>query len=186
MFVPEAVELVRDDEGGIVYHPPCVPVAEQRRGFDELCTAVVWRSQQRPMYDRIVDVPRLMASVALDDPACPPCLVGLLAAACAVAPAPYTRAGLNLYRNGGDSVAMHGDRVHELTPGCPIAIVSLGAPRDMLIRPRQGGGALRVCLAPGSVLVMSRLSQTTHLHGIPKTSQAAGARISVAFRGRRC
>ena len=136
------------------------------------------------MYDRIVDVPRLMASVALNDPDRPPCIDAALAAVRAVAPAPYTRVGLNLYRGGRDSVAMHNDRIHDLAPGQPIAILSLGAARDMLIKPKRGGSAQRVRLAPGSVLVMSHAAQRTHDHGIPKCSAPLGPRISLAFRVR--
>ena len=98
--------------------------------------------------------------------------------------APYARAGLNLYRDGRDSVAMHNDRIHDLAPGQPIAILSLGAARDMLIKPKRGGSAQRVRLAPGSVLVMSHAAQRTHDHGIPKCSAPLGPRISLAFRVR--
>nr|MBP6667555.1 alpha-ketoglutarate-dependent dioxygenase AlkB [Ottowia sp.] len=80
--------------------------------------------------------------------------------------------------------AMHNDRTHDLAPGQPIAILSLGAPRDMLIRAKQGGASQRVRLQPGSVLVMSHASQHTHEHGIPKTADGAGPRISLAFRVR--
>ena len=126
----------------------------------------------------------LMASVALNDPDRPPCIDAALAAVQAVAPAPYTRVGLNLYRGAQDSVAMHNDRTHDLAPGQPIAILSLGAPRDMLIRAKQGGASQRVRLDPGSVLVMSHASQHTHEHGIPKTADGGGPRISLAFRVR--
>lgn len=102
----------------------------------------------------------------------------------ALAPAPYTHVGLNLYRDDRDSVAPHGDRESDLLPGWPIAIVSLGAPRDMLIRPAGGGASRRVLLQPGSLLVMSHASQRTHEHGIPKCRAAVGPRISLAFRVR--
>ena len=54
----------------------------------------------------------------------------------------------------------------------------------MLIRAKQGGASQRVRLDPGSVLVMSHASQHTHEHGIPKTADGAGPRISLAFRVR--
>ncbi|WP_243457627.1 alpha-ketoglutarate-dependent dioxygenase AlkB [Ottowia testudinis] len=184
LFADEPIALVRDAEGGIGYHPGVVADDVAAAWFDALLPSVPWRSEERPMYDRIVAVPRLMASVALSDPSRPPCIDAALRAVCAVAPAPYTRVGLNLYRGAGDSVAMHNDRVHGLAPGQPIAILSLGAARDMLIRAKPGGPSRRVRLESGSVLVMSHASQHTHEHGIPKTSQPAGARISVAFRVR--
>ena len=184
LFDEQAVRLVADDECGIHYHPGCVPLDQQKAWFHALHRAVEWRSQERPMYDRIVAVPRLMASVALNDPGRPPCIDAALAAVQAVAPAPYTRAGLNLYRDARDSVAMHNDRIHDLMPGQPIAILSLGAARDMLIRAKTGGASLRVRLEPGSVLVMSHASQRTHEHGIPKSAEPLGPRISLAFRVR--
>ena len=190
LFPPEPVQLLDDAEGGIVYHPGAATPAQAQRWYESLRPLLPWRSEERPMYDRIVAVPRLMASVALDDPSRPALLDEALAAVKAVAPAGYTRAGFNLYRDGQDSVAMHGDRVGDLAAGQPIAILSLGAARDMLIQPRPGIGgtkprrSLRIGLAPGSVLVMSHASQRTHLHGIPKSSEPVGPRISIAFRVR--
>ena len=186
LFADEApLTLVNDAEGGIRYHPACVSEALCAAWFDALLPQVAWRSEERPMYDRIVAVPRLMASLALDDAARPACIDAALSAVQAVAPAPYTRVGLNLYRDARDSVAMHNDRLHDLVPGEPIAILSLGAARDMLIRAKAGGASQRVRLAPGSVLVMSHASQRTHEHGIPKSAEALGPRISLAFRVRR-
>lgn len=186
LFVDEApLTLVHDVEGGIRYHPACVPEAVCTAWFDALLPRVAWRSEERPMYDRIVAVPRLMASLALDDAARPACIDAALSAVQVVAPAPYTRVGLNLYRDARDSVAMHNDRLHDLVPGEPIAILSLGAARDMLIRAKAGGASQRVRLAPGSVLVMSHAAQRTHEHGIPKSAEALGPRISLAFRVRR-
>lgn len=184
-FIDDAITLVRDAEGGIVYHPARLPPATADQWLATLRALVSWRSLRRPMYERVVDVPRLVASVALRDPGRPACIDAALALVQAVAPAPYTHVGLNLYRDGRDSVAPHGDRQAELVPGWPIAIVSLGAPRDMLVRAHAGGSARRVTLEPGSVLVMSHASQRTHEHGIPKSARAAGPRISLAFRARR-
>jgi alkylated DNA repair dioxygenase AlkB len=93
--------------------------------------------------------------------------------------------GLNLYRDGSDSVAMHNDKLHTLVSGNPIALVSLGHPRRMLIRAKAGTRAtIAVDLEPGSLLCMSHASQITHEHGIPKTKRRQGARISAVFRVR--
>lgn len=185
MFAEEAIELVRDTEGGVCYYPARVPESLAAEWLSALLAAVPWHGDRRPMYDRIVDVPRLMASMALSDPDRPPCIDAALSVVQAVAPAPYTHVGLNLYRGGRDSVAMHNDRLHDLAEGWPISIFSLGASRDMLIRPKQGGAGLRMTLAPGSVLVMSHALQRSHDHGIPKSPHVTGARISLAFRVRR-
>ena len=177
--------VVDDAEGGIRYWPALVDREDCEGWFMALRDGIAWHSEQRPMYDRIVDVPRLQASVDLSDPEAPPQLQEALRAIRRDVAAPFTHAGLNYYRDGRDSVAMHNDRIQFLQPGAPIAILSLGAPRDMLVRRKgRGGSAQRITLEPGSLLVMSHASQRTHEHGIPKTRQPVGPRISCAFRVR--
>jgi alkylated DNA repair dioxygenase AlkB len=177
--------VVDDAEGGIRYWPDVIDQALARRWFDALVAGVDWTRQRRPMYDRIVDVPRLQAYYPLD--ALPPRLplAPMLAHVQGRMAAPYTNVGLNLYRDGRDSVAMHNDRLHTLQPGQPIALVSLGSPRRMHIRAKDGRRkVLALDLAPGSLLVMSHASQLTHEHGIPKTARPAAPRMSVVFRAR--
>ena len=185
LFAPAMVHLADDAEGGIRYWPGAIDAETAQRWFDLLHARAAWTHLQRPMYDRIVDVPRLLANYAVDAlPADLP-LAQLLACVQARAPAPYSRIGMNLYRDGHDSVAMHGDKLHTVAAGHPITLVSLGAPRRMLIRARGGRReTVAVDLAPGSVLSMSHASQSTHEHGIPKTRRDQGPRISVVFRVR--
>lgn len=185
LFAPAMHRLVHDDQGGIRYWPGAIDPDTAQAWFEALHAQAAWIHLQRPMYDRIVDVPRLLANYAVD--ALPPelPLAGLLACVQARAPAPYSRIGMNLYRDGHDSVAMHGDKLHTVAAGHPITLVSLGAPRHMLIRAREGRReTLAVDLAPGSILSMSHASQSTHEHGIPKTRRSQGPRISVVFRVR--
>ncbi|MEJ2790882.1 MULTISPECIES: alpha-ketoglutarate-dependent dioxygenase AlkB [unclassified Pseudoxanthomonas] len=185
LFAPSVVPLVDDAEGGIRYWPGVIDPVTAGRWFDILLAQAAWTHLQRPMYDRIVDVPRLLANYPVDALPDDLPLAALLACVQAKAPAPYSRIGMNLYRNGDDSVAMHGDKLHTVAAGHPITLVSLGAPRRMLIRARAGRReTLAVDLAPGSVLSMSHASQSTHEHGIPKTRRAQGPRISVVFRVR--
>lgn len=185
LFDSDSLLLADDREGGIRYWPQCVAPALADALFERLRDAVAWASEQRPMYDRIVDVPRLQASVALNACAGFPELAAASVQVVEKAPAPYTHVGLNFYRDGRDSVAMHNDRTHQLVDGAPIAILSLGDARDMLIRGKgTGTRAMRIALEPGSLLVMSHAAQFTHEHGIPKTTKPVGPRISCAFRAR--
>ncbi len=177
--------LVDDAEGGIRYWPQAVDAAVADAWFRALRADAAWQAQARPMYDRVVAVPRLLASYRLDAPPPDLPLREMLAAVARLAPAPYNAVGLNLYRDGGDSVAMHHDKLHTLEPGQPIALLSLGASRRMRIRAKTGARAtLAIELAPGSVLAMSHASQLSHEHGIPKTAKPVGERISVVFRVR--
>jgi alkylated DNA repair dioxygenase AlkB len=182
-----AEQLLFDDaEGGIRYRPGLVDAVRAARWFERLEREVEWRALQREMYERVVDVPRLIASYPLTSADLPVAIGEILDAVRAVTDAPFDSVGLNLYRDGRDSVAPHNDTLHALMPGQPIALVSLGATRDMLITPKPHvrGRRIRLPLAAGSLLMMSHAAQSTHDHGIPKTRAPVGPRISLAFRVR--
>lgn len=178
--------LFDDVEGGIRYRPGLVDADRAAEWFEALRRDVAWRALQREMYERVVDVPRLIASYPLASPDLPPAIRAALDAVRQVVDAPFDSVGLNLYRDGRDSVAPHNDTLHALMPGQPIALLSLGDTREMVIAPKPHvrGRRIRLPLAPGSLLVMSHASQFTHDHGIPKTRVPAGPRISLAFRAR--
>jgi alkylated DNA repair dioxygenase AlkB len=156
--------------------------------FDHLLTTVPWQSERRPMYDRIVDVPRLLAFYAEDDPLPAPALeqakLVLLDHYRAEAGAQFATAGLCLYRDGRDSVAWHGDRIARNTrEEAVVAIISLGSPRRLLLRAKGGGPAIRFQVGGGDLLVMGGTCQRTWEHCVPKVSDA-GPRISVQYRPR--
>jgi alkylated DNA repair dioxygenase AlkB len=155
--------------------------------FDALVTAVPWREEQMRMYDRTVRVPRLLARCGAGEALPHPVLEEARAALNAhYGPedgGPFVSAGLCLYRDGGDSVAWHGDRIARESPrDTMVAIVSLGATRPFALRPRSGGPGLRLQVGHGDLLVMGGSCQRTWLHAIPKTAHALGARISIQFR----
>jgi alkylated DNA repair dioxygenase AlkB len=94
--------------------------------------------------------------------------------------------GLNLYRDGRDSVAPHNDHLNELRVGFPIALLSLGATRRMTIRAKAPPRTVvHVDLEPGSLLVMDYATQLHYTHGVAKTTERVGERISLAFRMKR-
>ena len=140
------------------------------------------------MYEREVDVPRLMASFRLDDPdrSVPDVIRDAAGRVVERLDAPFNSVGMNLYRDGRDSVAPHNDHLNEIRKGFPIALLSLGATRRMIIRAKEAPKrAMRVDLEPGSLLVMDYATQLHFTHGIPKTAEAVGERISLAFRVKR-
>jgi alkylated DNA repair dioxygenase AlkB len=157
--------------------------------FSRLIEAVPWRAEKRQMYDRVVDVPRLACfyteGALLPDPALEESRQALNAHFGAELGEPFRTAGLCLYRDGNDSVAWHGDTIGRgRTQDTMVAIVSLGTPRALLLRPRGGGPGLRHDLGHGDLLVMGGSCQRTWGHAVPKTTRAAGPRISVQFRPR--
>ncbi|WP_318209377.1 MULTISPECIES: alpha-ketoglutarate-dependent dioxygenase AlkB family protein [unclassified Streptomyces] len=158
--------------------------------FEELAGRVPWRAEERPMYDNVVAVPRLLAhygeGAPLPHPALTEARQTLGAHYAAELGEPFVSAGLCLYRDGRDSVAWHGDRTgRSAHHDTMVAILSLGDPRDLAFRPRSGGPTyLRLPLGHGDLVVMGGSCQRTWEHAVPKTSRAVGPRISVQFRPR--
>ncbi|MFJ4634874.1 alpha-ketoglutarate-dependent dioxygenase AlkB [Streptomyces hygroscopicus] len=155
--------------------------------FARLVAEVPWKAERRHMYEQVVDVPRLLAYYGAEDPLPHPVLSEARAALSAhyadELGEPFTTAGLCYYRDGRDSVAWHGDRTGRgRNEDTMVAILSVGAPRDLLLRPRGGGGTVRRPLGHGDLLVMGGSCQRTWEHAIPKSSRATGPRISVQFR----
>jgi len=177
--------LVNDERGRVAYTSGFVPAEVARAWFAELRDGVSWQTQRRQMYDREVDVPRLMAQFRLvpQEGQVPDAVRAAAGRVVAVTGVPFNSVGLNFYRDGGDSVAPHNDHLDEIVHGFPIALLSLGATRRMTIRakapPRR---VLHVDLEAGSLLVMSYETQLHYTHGIPKTKEPVGPRISLAFR----
>ena len=185
LFDPGPLRLLEDAEDGISYQPGVFDPARVARWFDALRDGVQWHSMRRPMYDRVVDVPRLVASYRLDSPGVPEPLPQIAARVRAELGIPFNTVGLNYYRNGNDSVAPHNDKLDSLVRGHPIALLSLGGTRRMTIRAKlPPRNALHVDLEAGSLLVMSHASQMHYDHGIPKVRGAVAPRISLAFRVR--
>ncbi len=158
--------------------------------FDALMSTVPWRAERRHMYDRVVDVPRLVSFHDLSVEAPPhPELAGLRARLndmyAEELGEPFTTVGLCLYRDGSDSVAWHGDIIgRSRSEDTMVAIVSLGATRNFTMRPRGGGRSLRLPQGHGDLLVMGGSCQRTWEHAVPKTSAPTGPRVSIQFRPR--
>jgi len=160
--------------------------------FARLSASVPWHAERRPMYDRVVDVPRLLAfygeGVALPDPALVAMKAALDVRYAAELGEPFATAGLCLYRDGRDSVAWHGDTIgRSRTEDTMVAIISIGAPRALLLRPRAalgGGATVRHALGHGDLIVMGGSCQRTWEHAVPKTARPVGPRISIQFRPR--
>jgi alkylated DNA repair dioxygenase AlkB len=155
--------------------------------FERLAEVVPWHAERRPMYDRVVDVPRLLSFYGAGDPLPDPSLeqarVALDARYRPELGEPLSTTGMCLYRDGKDSVAWHGDTSGRRVRETVVAIVSLGNPRSLMLRPREGGGpTLRLSAGHGDLIVMGGTCQRTWQHAILKTARSAGPRISVQFR----
>jgi alkylated DNA repair dioxygenase AlkB len=144
--------------------------------FEELERDLAWRRETMQMYDQIVDVPRLLASVPAH-----PLIDRMRDALSAHYGEPFVHASAALYRDGHDSVAFHGDTTARDMLEALVATVSLGAPRRFLMKPAEGGASIGFALGRGDLIVMGGTCQRTWRHGIPKVAKA-GPRMALMFR----
>lgn len=160
--------------------------------FLTLQTEVRWRAEERRMYDDTVAVPRLLAhfgvGAELPHPALTSARETLNAHYADELGEPFVTAGLCYYRDGRDSVAWHGDRIGRgRSEDTMVAILSLGAPRRLSLRPAEGrgpGDTIGFVVGHGDLLVMGGSCQRTWEHAVLKTARPVGPRISVQFRPR--
>ncbi|WP_308103827.1 alpha-ketoglutarate-dependent dioxygenase AlkB [Actinocorallia sp. API 0066] len=156
--------------------------------FEELAAVVPWKAERRMMYERVVAVPRLTRYYGEEEALPLPVLAEMRARLSAhYGPElgePFRTVGLCYYRDGRDSVAWHGDRFGRgASEDTMVALVVLGAPRPLLLRPADHSGpTLRHDLAHGDLLVMGGSCQRTWEHAVPKSAHATGPRISIQFR----
>lgn len=149
--------------------------------FEHLASSTSWRRESMPMYERVVDVPRLLARLPGDGPGHPiiDALRDALSGRYGIELCSVTMA---LYRDGDDSVAWHGDRVARELPQAHVVTLSLGSPRKFLMRPKEGGGrTLSFTLGWGDLMVMGGACQRTWQHCVPKAKRA-DPRLVVMFR----
>lgn len=149
--------------------------------FEDLRRDVPWTQGRRRMYDSVLDDPRLSRWYGPGDDLPHPALVDLHRASVERCGVPFGSLGLNYYRGGDDSVAFHRDRELRDLDDTRIAIVTLGATRPFLLRPKGGGRSIDLRPAGGDLLVMGGRCQVTWEHGVPK-ARGAGPRISVSMR----
>lgn len=157
--------------------------------FPRLVKEIPWRAESREMYDRIVDVPRLVHTYGIGAPLPDDSLTeardALTAHYLPELGEPFVTAGCCYYRDGQDSVAWHGDNLGRgRRQDTMVAIVSFGSPRKLQLRPRGGTLAHTFELGHGDLVVMGGSCQRTWEHAVPKSARPVGPRISVQFRPR--
>jgi alkylated DNA repair dioxygenase AlkB len=94
----------------------------------------------------------------------------------------YDSLWLNLYRDGHDSTGWHRDRFSCRRPECIVPVLTLGATRRFLIKPRAGGNSIAFKPGSGDLIVMGGRSQEDWVHGVPKDPKVAERRVSLNFQ----
>ena len=177
-----ALERIHLDKTAWVDHAPGWVTGADRL-FEEILSGREWGQRSRRMYDKRVKEPRLVApwSLASGKPLEPPILEDIRIVLSERYGREFDQVGFNLYRDGRDSVAWHGDRIRKEIQDPIVALVSVGEPRKFLLRPKEGGASKAFMLGRGDLLVTGGKTQRTWEHSVPKVAKA-GPRISLAYR----
>jgi alkylated DNA repair dioxygenase AlkB len=177
----EIARVQLDDECWVDHAVAWLPDAAEV--FSDLLARLPWSSRDRVMYGQRITEPRLTARWPADDGGLilPSALEDARRALSTRYGIVFDSVGFNLYRDGGDSVAWHRDRIPGALERPVVCLVSLGAPRPFRLRPRGGGPSTMFRLGDGDLLVTGGMTQRRWEHAVPKISGAA-PRVSVAFR----
>ena len=185
-YDPSFRELTRLDLDGRTWvdHAPGWLTGSDQLFDDLTCDLPLRQRTGIRMYDRIVDEPRLSAwwSVAGGEPEPMPILREIRLLLADRYDEAFDSIGFNLYRDGNDSVAWHGDRHRHVVTNPIVAILSVGAARPLKLRPRGGGASLSWPLGHGDLFVMGGACQHEWEHTVPKVRATCGARLSITFR----
>lgn len=176
------MRLQLDDRSWLDYCPGWLCGSDAM--FDELAAQARWQQRTVHMYDRVLPEPRLTAGWSTDVDDGLPGMLGTMAGALSDRyGVNFDRIWVNLYRDGADSVAWHGDRNRLVITNPIVATVSLGSRRRFLLRPRGTTTALQT-LEPGhgDLVVMGGACQHDWEHTVPKTAKRVGPRMSVTIR----
>jgi alkylated DNA repair dioxygenase AlkB len=171
------------DEASWVEHVPGWLSGDERL-LTELLDTAGWEQRDRWMINRTVTEPRLTAEYKDLAEAPQEMLHTAAEALSAHYGVPYDGLWLNCYRDHHDSTGWHGDWPTCKRDECVVPVLSLGATRRFLIRPREGGRSITISCAGGDLVVMGGRCQRDWRHCVPKQTTAAGVRVSVNFSSR--
>jgi alkylated DNA repair dioxygenase AlkB len=150
--------------------------------LERLRSTVPWQQHDRRMYDQVVREPRMTAEFRTRGDVLDETLLESMRALSQHYGVVYDSLWLNLYRDGHDSTGWHRDRFSCRVPECIVPVLSLGATRRFMIKPRNGGASRSFKPGSGDLIVMGGRSQEDWVHCVPKEPAVTEQRISINFQ----
>lgn len=150
--------------------------------FDRLVAEIAWDSRIRARRVASFGVPYNYSGMQW--PACPipaelESVLEMVAARVGFQP---NNCLVNFYPDGSSTMGFHRDAITDLEAGTGIAVVSLGAEREIAFRWKNKPEIYRRLLRNGSLLYMTPELQIDWRHGIEAVADEIGGRISLTFR----
>jgi len=175
-----------------------LPAAKATRLQQELTAGLEWRRDRVHVFGREHPIPRLhqwygdpdaryrWSGITMQPQPWTSALAYLRDQVAVATDSQYNAVLANLYRDGGDTMGWHADNEKELGPQPVIASISLGAERDLLLRPScpddRRGRTEKVLLQRGSLLLMRGDTQCNWQHALPRRARVNTPRLNLTFR----
>lgn len=150
--------------------------------LQQLLSVPTWEQRERWMFNRMVMEPRLTAEYPILRETPIELLKQIGAALSKRYAVEYDGLWINQYRTHRESTSWHADWPSCKREICIVPVLSLGAQRRFLIRPRAGGPSAVFRPAGGDLIVMGGRCQLDWLHCVPKQATPASTRVSVNFK----
>jgi alkylated DNA repair dioxygenase AlkB len=150
--------------------------------LEALRSTVPWQQRDRRLFDQTFREPRMTAEYRTLAAVRNRILLDCVQALSGHYDVAYDSLWLNLYRDGQDSTGWHRDRFSCRQPECIVPVLTLGATRRFLIKPRNGGPSMVFKPNSGDLLVMGGRSQEDWVHSVPKDRVVTGQRMSINFQ----
>jgi alkylated DNA repair dioxygenase AlkB len=181
LFAGEAQRIELDETSWIEHTPGWLDADDAAELFGKLVANAAWEQRDRWIVDRRVIEPRLTAEYNDLADAPDPARRAAAERLSGQYQVPYDGLWINFYRDHRDSTGWHGDWATCKRPECIVPVLSLGAARRFLIKPRSGGRSVGITPENGDLIVMGGRAQRDWVHSVPKQTRPAGPRISVNF-----
>jgi alkylated DNA repair dioxygenase AlkB len=150
--------------------------------LEDLSTEVPWRQHSRRLFDQLFQEPRLTAEYRDLGSVSHKTLIEAAAALSSHYRVHYDSLWLNLYRDGSDSTGWHWDRFSCRRPECIVPVLTLGATRRFLLKPKAGGASVAFSPRSGDLVVMGGRCQKEWVHAVPKVPGILEPRVSINFQ----
>lgn len=150
--------------------------------LDRLVTSVAWEQRDRRMFEQVFREPRLTGEYRDVREAPEKELLDACQALSGHYGVHYDGLWINFYRDGQDSTSWHRDTISRHCSESIVPVLTLGATRRFLIKPRAGGKSIAFRPASGDLIVMGGRAQMDWVHSVPKESNVGERRISINFQ----
>ncbi|APR87414.1 Alkylated DNA repair protein [Minicystis rosea] len=136
--------------------------------WEQATSELLWDDRIRARRTASVGIAYNYSGIWYPDVPMPDFISTLATRVAALVAHPITNCLANFYPTGESKMGFHADAAEGIVPGTSTSILSLGARRPLVFKPKSGGDARpEFALDPGSLLIMDASVQDHWLHALP-------------------